>query len=122
MLADMNNTMDNIYFDDLYTRDSSADAVLKDKVQVLSLIKYNHKDIKLVFRFYMLHGMYKKDKKSFGINSTQFQTFCTDCKLSRDAMNRVGMIFKICNLSERNIWGDKRSVLALHAVRKKREC
>jgi hypothetical protein len=41
--------------------------------RIYYLCQQYHKDIKLVFRYYMLHGFSaRKDKKTFGMNSTQF--------------------------------------------------
>ena len=108
----------------------------------------------------MLHGFNKKGKKSFGMNSTQFNSLCArqrnmqpsplqratqhttdaiatcnatcnrrhcnlqhlvsrqfaaarvcaglDCKVSASAQQRIGSIFKIANLEERNVWGELR--------------
>ena len=61
---------------------------------VLQLLSQSITTIKLVFRFYMLHSIYKKDKRSFGMNSSQFQAFAKDCRLNQAGMNMVGVIFK----------------------------
>ena len=61
---------------------------------MLQLLSQSITTIKLVFRFYMLHSIYKKDKRSFGMNSSQFQAFAKDCRLNQAGMNMVGVIFK----------------------------
>ncbi len=37
----------------------------------------------------MLHGFYKKEKITFGVNQSQFQALCKDMRLSFPVMNKV---------------------------------
>ena len=48
----------------------------KDKLECYQVLNENVALIKSCFRFYLLHGIYKKDKRNFGVNSTQFHSFC----------------------------------------------
>ncbi len=46
-------------------------------------------DIQGACSYYMLHGFYKKEKITFGVNQSQFQALCKDMRLSFPVMNKV---------------------------------
>ena len=58
----------------------------KKKKQVLE--KYQA-DVMAVQLHYLSHGMYSKGRRVFGINSTQFHSFCKDCQLKLHAMSQA---------------------------------
>jgi hypothetical protein len=86
-----------MYIEDLLHPSYSLADRLRDKIRVFEELERWNGHIKLVFRYYLLHSMYKIDKRYFAVNSTQFHTFCVDCKLLPKAMQKDGMIFKTTN-------------------------
>ena len=90
--------MSEIYFDDVYSKKMAQEAIWRDKIKVFYVLSKHSEILKLVFRFYMLHGLYKKDKKSFGMTLSQFQTLARDCRVQQHALNKVAVIFKTVSM------------------------
>ena len=88
-------------------QDFAKQRKLQQKIDLFKAMPQWTESLKLIFRYYLLHGMYKTDKRSFSVNSVQFRSLCKDIKLAMTLQSRADVIFKTVNMhSQCDIFGE----------------
>ena len=104
--AEFEAAMEGIFIDDLYARGTDPNEMNFDKVELFKTLAAYRADIKLAYRYYLLHGIYKQDRKAQGVNSLQWRTFVRDVKVGDAA--RADLIFKaVQKYQGQSIFGTK---------------
>ena len=91
--AEPNDVADlGAYFDDLLR--GSADHKQNDKARIYAVLNVHNAQIKLIYRWYMAHSMYRTERTSFHLSPNQFRLLIKHSKCSLDVSNEIGTILK----------------------------
>jgi len=84
---DLGVVLDDLQRGSVSQKDSERDAIY-------SILDQNNTNIKLVYRWYMAHSMYRTERPVFHLSPNQFRMLLKHSKCSPEVCNELGLILK----------------------------
>ena len=81
-----------VFFEDLLK--GSPSEKQEARIAIYSLLNAHNSQLKLIYRWYMAHSMYRTERASFFLSPNQFRLLIKHAKCSLDVSNEIGTILK----------------------------